>query len=127
MNNSIKGFKGIFRWALVIKLILQNLLRINKIIKIRSFADFYKLFISWEVNGDTLRFVTVASLINCTFKAILCILRRYLKSDKLSAPIAGFIAGLWLFFESKWRRGLYMVLLMSKAIDAILNFTTSRV
>ena len=42
--------------------------------------------------------------------------------DKWAAPLAGLVAGAWLSYDpEKSRRNLIMILVVSKAIDCILN------
>ena len=72
------------------------------------------------------------AMMNCTYKAILCAARNYYKNqtkelhkiDKVVAPIAGFLSGLWLYFDNKWRANLFTILLISKAYDPVVNLTS---
>ena len=63
---------------------------------------------------------------NAVYKFSLCILRRILKSDKLAAPIAGFLAGLTSIIDIKNRRKFLMILLLSRASDCTFNLAKSR-
>ena len=54
---------------------------------------------------------------NAVYKTVLCLLRRFLKSDKYAAPIAGFLAGLCIAFEAKSRRKLLVTLFLSRIAD----------
>jgi hypothetical protein len=98
----------------------------GKILKIRSLAQFKKVFLTFEANKDTLRFALVGALINATYKLILCLFRRLLAKkadicDKVAAPLAGFTSALWLYFDDDWRKNLYAILMVSKATDSLVN------
>ena len=84
------------------------------------------MILSWKQNEDTVRFAMILALISSSYKAILCSLRKIGFSDKTAAPLAGFLSALWAHFETKWRRNLYAVLLLSKAIDSVLNIITEK-
>ena len=108
----------------MVKFILQHLIGMGKILKIRSLQQFKKVFLTFEANKDTLRFALIAALINATYKVILCHFRRLLAKrkdicDKVAAPIAGFSSALWLYFDDDWRKNLYAILMTSKATDAL--------
>lgn len=128
------SFKNTFKYSLIFKLVLYYLFRLSKIFKIRSLSQFYKIFLSWEGNQDNLRFAFVMAMINATYRAILCAFRTYCEkhgkdlktSDQLVAPLAGFCAGLWLIFDSKWRRNIWCVLLISKAYDPVVNLISEQ-
>ena len=130
LTNVILSFKATFKWSLIIKLLVFCLVRIVKIFKIRTVTQFKKVFWQWKDNKDTLQFALVMGLMNCTYRAILCGFRNYYKNksiedlakcDKIVAPIAGFCSGLWLYFDNKWRRNLFTILLISKAYDPMVN------
>ena len=99
---------------------------ISKIIRIRTVADFHKVFLSWASNKDTVRFAIVLALINSVYKATICYFRRILKNEKLAAPFAGFLSGLCLFLDVEWRRNLYAVLMVSKMVDALMTMSINR-
>lgn len=112
----------------MVKLVLQHLLGMGKILKIRSLLQFKKVFLTFEANKDTLRFALVTALINATYKIVLCFFRRLLAKradicDRVGAPIAGFTSALWLYFDDDWRQNLYAILMTSKATDAIVCYT----
>ena len=125
-RNAIKSFVTIFKWSLVIKLAIQYLSSMRKILGIRSTGDFSKVFLSWASNKDSLRFATVLALINSVYKATICYLRRILKNEKLAAPFAGFLSGLCLYLDVEWRRNLYAVLMISKMVDSLMTMITSK-
>ena len=54
---------------------------------------------------------------NAVYKIVICTLRRFLKSDKFAAPIAGFLAGLCMYIEEKSRRTLFTVLFLGRVAD----------
>jgi hypothetical protein len=76
IRNVVLGFLGIFKSSLLVKFILQHLIGMSKILKIRTLLQFKKVFLTFEANKDTLRFALIAALINATYKTILCIFRR---------------------------------------------------
>ena len=123
------SFKATFKYSVIIKLVIYYLMRMTKISKIRSFGQFKKIFLSWENNLDSVRFAFVMAMINSSYRAILCAFRTYCEKngkdlktcDHMVAPLAGFCAGLWLIFDDKWRRNLFMFLLLSKAYDPVVN------
>lgn len=53
---------------------------------------------------DSARFALFVALLNSVYKAVLCLLRRFCKSDKINAFVAGFIAGLTMIIDNKERR-----------------------
>jgi hypothetical protein len=126
-RNAIKSFVNIFKWSFILKISIQYLTSMSKILKIRSFSAFHRIFLSWNSNKDTFRFALVLALINSVYKAALCAFRRILKNDKLASPIAGLLAGCCLFFDVEWRRNLYAVLMVSKMVDALMTMITNRV
>jgi hypothetical protein len=70
----------------------------------------FKMLISKEKILDSCKLALFAGLLNATYKAILCLVRRLYplnqteKANKVAAPIAGFIAGMTLVFENKFRK-----------------------
>lgn len=69
---------------------------------------------SWK---DNFKFVLFIAAMNGVYKIVLCTLRRLFKTDKLAAPIAGFIAGLCCAIDSDKRRRLLLVLLLTRLSD----------
>lgn len=76
-------------------------------------------------NSDTLTFSTMITLVNATYKAILCFIRNYFKNanaDRWAAPLAGFLSGLWLNYDPvKSRVNFLMIIIWSKSIDCLFN------
>ena len=64
-----------------------------------------------------MKFALFLSSMNAVYKIVICTLRRFLKSDKLAAPIAGFLAGLCIALEEKSRRTLMTVLFLGRVAD----------
>ena len=123
MQNSKKGFSRTFKWCLVLKVILSGLINISKV---KSARMFYDKILSWNANKDSFRFAAVFALINSAYKGILCLLRRILQGrigeisvDKIAAPIAGFLAGLLISFDSKGRRSFLAILMLSRLVDVV--------
>ena len=100
---------------LYIKLLVNNLFYIGSIKKLINNLKSYKSI------KDNLRFAFFMALMNSSYKFILCLLRRYNISDKIAAPIAGFIAGLSIKIDVKHRRIFIMMLLMSRVLDTMVN------
>ena len=73
---------------------------------------------------EFLKFGLFLMLFNSIYKAVLCLMRRHSgKTDKVNAPVAGFLSGLSIAGDVSRRRQLFAVLMMSRAIDAsLLNF-----
>ena len=70
---------------------------------------------------EFLKFGLFLMLFNSIYKAVLCLMRRHSgKTDKVNAPVAGFLSGLSLAVDVSRRRQLFAVLMMSRAIDASL-------
>ena len=85
------------------------------------------MFLSKEKIADCCKLAVFAGLLNAVYKAVLCLLRRMFaandteRANKFSAPIAGFVAGLTLMCENKFRKQYLTVLAMSRLIDTGLN------
>ena len=58
---------------------------------------------------------------NSVYKFLLCYLRRYIKSDKIIAPLAGFIAGLFSLIDVQKRRQFLTCLLLSRFCDTFVK------
>ena len=77
----------------------------------RSIKDIYKVMTT--VNTDSVLFSLITTAIQTTYKAMLCLIRKF--SDKnpdyWAAPLAGLIAGLWLKLDKvEGRRNIICVL-----------------
>ena len=83
---------------------------------------------SFYYNQSHIEFAAWLGFMNCVYKAILCISRYFFikqrveDPDRLSAPIAGFCAGMCIRLNSdKSQRNFIMSLLMSRLLDTVLN------
>lgn len=92
-ENVLVGFYQTFVNILSLKIIGNNFSFIGNPKKL------FKNLLNYKSNKDNFRFAMFFALMNCSYKFILCFLRRYLSSDKLIAPIAGFVAGLFSILD----------------------------
>ena len=92
-ENTLMGFYHTFVNILSLKIIGNNFAYFGNPKKL------LKNLMKYESNKDNLRFALFLTLMNSSYKFILCFLRRYLSSDKMIAPIAGFIAGLFSILD----------------------------
>jgi hypothetical protein len=61
-------------------------------------------------------------LFNSLYKLVLCLMRRLgSHNDRINAPIAGFVSALSIAVDSKSRRMLFSVLILSRALDTACN------
>lgn len=79
---------------LPIKLVANNIFYIGNPKKL------LKNLTSAKSNKDNMMFALFLALVNSSYKLVLCYLRRVLKNDKLSAPIAGFLAGFFSLLDA---------------------------
>jgi hypothetical protein len=94
-ENVIIGFYKLLVKSFAIKFLINNLLFLgNK-------KKFIQNIFSLSAFKDNARFAIFACLVVGVYKAMLCILRRIFKNEKLATSIAGFIAGLMAFIEIK--------------------------
>lgn len=111
LPNAIAGFVRSFIYALGFKIFINN---ISLIVSPKRLIQNLLSKKSWQ---DNFKFVMFVAGMNGTYKVVLCMLRRLLKSDKLAAPIAGFCAGLCCMFDSDRRRRLILMLLLSRLTE----------
>lgn len=75
-----------------------------------KFKALIKILMSKAKWIDSCKLALFAGLLNATYKAVLCLVRRIYpahmteRANKVAAPIAGFLAGLTLVFENKFRK-----------------------
>lgn len=117
MYGFIKNFRGGFIASFVLSAIpLLLKMKIKKLVM---------MVVNKAIILDCCKLAIFAGLLNAIFKAVLCLLRRLFKdsaqANKISAPIAGFIAGFALMCENKFRKQYLTVLAMSRLIDTTLN------
>jgi hypothetical protein len=60
------------------------------------------------------------------YKFVLCLMRRFVKSDKINALVAGFLSGLASRLDDKDRRMFLLVLLLSRVSDTAFNMAENR-
>ena len=101
-------------------------LLVNNISYLGNLKKLIKNLTSYKSNSDNCRFALFLAVMNAVYKFFLCILRRLLKSDKLAAPIAGFLAGLASAIDLKSRRELFLVLLLSRLTDTAYSMAEDR-
>ena len=99
---------------------------VSNISSILSPAKILKNFSSRTQNVDNLRFALFFALMNTVYKMILCIMRRFVKSDKVNSLVAGFIAGLVSRVDIKKRRSFLLILLLSRFFDISYTMAESR-
>ena len=86
----------------------------------------------WETNRhcrvklsntcDSAKFGLFLMLFNSLYKLVLCTMRRLgFQNDRINAPIAGFISALSIAFDSKQRRMLFSVLILSRCLETCCN------
>ena len=97
-ENVIHSFCITFINMLSIKLVANNIFYIGNL------RSLLKNIMNYKSNKDNVIFALFLALINCTYKFLLCLLRRFIKNDKINSLIAGFIAGQWSLLEDKKRR-----------------------
>lgn len=86
-ENVLHSFFITFINMLSIKLVANNVFYLGNLKKL------IKNLTNYKSNKDNLMFALFLALINCTYKYILCTMRRFVKNDKINALIAGFLAG----------------------------------
>lgn len=114
------GFYKTFANMLFLKVLVNNISYIGNLKKL------IKNITSYSSNRDNARFALFMAAMNALYKFFLCILRRILKSDKLAAPIAGFLAGLASAIDLKSRRELFLILLLSRLTDTTYSMAEER-
>lgn len=92
-ENVIISFYDTFVTIFSLKLIANNITYLGNIKKL------IKNLTSYKSNKDNMMFALFLALMNSSYKLVLCFLRRFIKSDKIIAPIAGFLAGLWSILD----------------------------
>lgn len=85
------------------------------------------MLISKEKALDSCKLALFAGLLNATYKAVLCLVRRCYpanqnkRANQVAAPIAGFLAGMTLIFENQFRKQFLMIIALSRFVDSGLN------
>jgi hypothetical protein len=102
VNNVMAGFFSNFKSGFLGSFILSAIPLILKM-KVKLLI---KMLLTKEKIIDSCKLALFAGLLNATYKAVLCLIRRLYPADKterankIAAPIAGFIAGMTLVFEN---------------------------
>jgi len=89
----------------------------------------FKLLTSRQKIKDSCKFSLFVALFGFVYKACLCLFRRIAlkfcgteaETDRLAAPLAGFVAGFTLSLDSPFRRQFVAVLALSRFIETSLN------
>ena len=129
MVNTIRGLYNSFTFIFKIKYGLVKLATILSLFAQRkaTIPVLISELISFEKNKDHVKFALMFALMNGTYKGSLCLLRRVVSSftelpDKLCAPIAGCLAGLWIqMHDNKGQRNFIAALVISRLLDIFLN------
>ena len=119
-ENTIVGFYDTFVTIFSLKLIANNMMYFGNIKKL------IKNLTSYKSNKDNVMFALFLALMNSSYKLVLCFLRRFIKNDKIIAPIAGFIAGLCSILDQKKRRQFLTCILISRFCDSAVKMTVER-
>lgn len=119
-ENVIIGLWRSFVNGLALKVLVNNIAYITNVKKL------LKNLKSRKSNMDNLRFATFLAVMNASYKLVLCVLRRYLKSDKYAAPIAGFVAGLASAIDVKARREFATIIILSRFFDTLFSMAEKR-
>ena len=92
-----------------------------------KFKHLVKMLLSKAKFVDSLKLALFAGLLNAVYKAVLCLVRRmypaYMtkRANQVAAPIAGFIAGMTLILENKFRKQYLAIIALSRFVDTGLN------
>ena len=74
-----------------------------------------------------MRFALFVAAMNASYKAVLCFLRRVIgSSDRINAPIAGFIAGLCCAIDGNKRRKFLLMMILPRLADSTYALSESR-
>jgi|TARA_B110000285_G_C14995661_1_gene548693 hypothetical protein len=119
-ENVVIGLYRSFVNGLALKVAVNNITYITNINKL------LKNLTSRKSNMDNLRFAVFLAVMNASYKLVLCVLRRYLKSDKYAAPIAGFVAGLASAIDVKSRRQFATIIILSRFFDTLYSMAEKR-
>lgn len=125
MNNVLAGFFNNFKNGFIASFILSAIPLILRF----KFKALVKMIFSKAKIIDSCKLATFAGLLNAVYKAVLCLVRRCYpasqtkRANQVAAPIAGFLAGLTLILENKFRKQYLMIIALSRCIDTALNLT----
>ena len=106
--------------VLGLKLIANNFLYLG------NFKKLVRNLTSIKSNKDNVRFAVFMAMMNFTYKFVLCVMRRFKISDKINAPVAGFIAGLMSYIDAPKRRQFLTCILLSRFFDTTVLMARDR-
>jgi len=127
--NTLRGLYGSFKWTFIVRYGLVKLLNLIRLLSTNKINvnTLVKEFLSFEHNKDHVKFAAMFALMNGTYKGALCLLRLILGDftehpDKICAPLAGLLAGIWIrLHDNKGQRNFIACLLVSRLVDTFLN------
>lgn len=123
VNNVVAGFFNNFKNGFIGSFILSAIPLLLKM----KLKMIFKMLISKEKALDSCKLALFAGLLNATYKAVLCLVRRLYpanmteRANQVAAPIAGFVAGMTLVFENQFRKQYLTIIALSRFVDTGLN------
>ncbi len=126
VNNVVHGFMNSFKNGFIASFVLSTIPLLLKL----KFVKILKMLISKDKVLDSCKLALFAGLLNATYKAVLCTIRRCYRADQteranqVAAPIAGFCAAMTLIFENQFRKQYFMIIALSRGVDSLLNLIT---
>lgn len=106
VNNVVAGFFNNFKNGFIASYVLSAIPLLLKF----KLKKLMKMLFSKAKAVDSCKLALFAGLLNATYKAVLCLVRRCFsanqtkRANQVAAPIAGFCAGLTLVFENRFRK-----------------------
>lgn len=119
-ENVIVSFYNTFVTIFSLKIIANNITYLGK------WKKLIQNLTSYKSNRDNMMFTLFLACMNSSYKFILCFLRRFIKNDKVIAPIAGFIAGLFSILDQQKRRQFLTCILLSRFCDSVVKISVDR-
>jgi len=123
VNNVIHGFLSNFKGGFMVSYVLSSIPLLLRF----KFKNLVKILLSKAKFVDSLKLALFAGLLNAVYKAVLCLVRRIYpahmtkRANQVAAPIAGFIAGMTLILENKFRKQYLAIIALSRFVDTGLN------
>ena len=115
VEHSLRGWYSSFLKGIAVKMFINSMFAALKPTK------YFKTMLSWANQMDVFRFSLFLACMNTLYKALLCIMRRFNKNDKINAPIAGFLAALSIAMDTKSRRMFIAVMMVARLLDTVAN------
>ena len=119
-ENVVMSFYNTFVTVFSLKLLANNITYLGK------WKKLIQNLTSYKSNRDNMMFTLFMALMNSSYKLILCFLRRFIKNDKVIAPIAGFIAGLFSILDQQKRRQFLTCIILSRFCDSAAKISVDR-